>query len=127
MSNLEKINDSDPVLYKPSGSRRLSEVVDAAKLLDRQWWYEWHLCLKKSIENGETIIFDKNADRTTRIGLNTIERDVWELAQQGARNVVEKYGKDNFLPRNEFEVGMIAGKLSALRWILCDDWDSLDV
>ncbi len=35
-------------------------------------------------------------------------------------------GKDNLGPYTDFEWGMINGKLSALRWVLGDEWDMLD-
>lgn len=40
--------------------------------------------------------------------------------------VEKEYGKDNLGPYSDFEWGMINGKLSALRWVLGDDWDFLD-
>ncbi len=52
-----------------------------------------------------------------------------ELAKQiaSARKEVEaKYGKGNLGPYDQFEWGMINGKLSALRWVLGDEWDFLD-
>jgi hypothetical protein len=42
------------------------------------------------------------------------------------KKVEEKYGKKNLGPYDDFEWGMINGKLSALRWALGDDWDFLD-
>lgn len=35
-------------------------------------------------------------------------------------------GEDNLGPYSDFEWGMINGKLSALRWVLGEDWDMLD-
>ncbi len=44
-----------------------------------------------------------------------------------ARKKVEAtYGKRNLGPYSDFEWGMINGKLSALRWMMGDEWDFLD-
>ena len=45
---------------------------------------------------------------------------------KGDQRIIEKYGNDNVGPYNDFEWGMLSGKLSALRWVLGDDWDMLD-
>lgn len=44
-----------------------------------------------------------------------------------AKRAAEKrFGKKNLGPWSDFEWGMLSGKLSAIRWVLGDDWDMLD-
>jgi hypothetical protein len=52
-----------------------------------------------------------------------IKRTVGKDVVQGME---DKYGKDNLGPYEDYEWGMINGKLSALRWVLGDEWDNLD-
>lgn len=54
------------------------------------------------------------------------KKEKTEKVLQAAKNVEEKYGIQNLGPWTDFEWGMINGKLSALRWVLGDDWDMLD-
>ncbi len=58
------------------------------------------------------------------------EMQVWELkvrrsAIRSKRQIEKKYGEKNLLV-DDFGWGMFSGKLSALRWVLGDDWDMLD-
>jgi hypothetical protein len=49
-----------------------------------------------------------------------------KVAHAEAKKIEKKYGKKNLGPYDDFEWGMINGKLSALRWVLGEDWDMLD-
>jgi len=51
---------------------------------------------------------------------------VWKGAELAAKRVEEKYGLDELGPWDDFEWGMLNGKLSAIRWMLGDEWDMLD-
>ena len=43
-----------------------------------------------------------------------------------AKKTEEEIDQSQLGPWDDFEWGMINGKLSALRWVLGDDWDMLD-
>jgi hypothetical protein len=42
------------------------------------------------------------------------------------REAEKRFGKQNLGPWTDFEWGMLSGKLSAIRWVLGDEWDMLD-
>jgi len=54
------------------------------------------------------------------------DKDILATARNAARRIEKKFGKKNLGPYTDFEWGMVSGKLSALRWVLGDDWDTLD-
>jgi hypothetical protein len=50
----------------------------------------------------------------------------YEFAVPKAEAKVERrFGLGNLGPWDDFEWGMLNGKLSALRWVLGDEWDIL--
>ena len=55
-----------------------------------------------------------------------VQRDIWHGAKRAARRVETQYGLDALGPWDDFDWGMLSGKVSALRWVLGDDWDMLD-
>ena len=63
-------------------------------------------------------------------GITRIERKLDDLCEnirnRSERKVIEKYGEENLGSYSDFEWGMLNGKLSALRWVLGDEWDMLD-
>ena len=57
---------------------------------------------------------------------NHIQEEIWDGALRAAQSKEEEHGKDKMGPWDDFEWGMINGKLSALRWSLGEEWDMLD-
>jgi hypothetical protein len=55
----------------------------------------------------------------------TRARDVWKRAEEAATKVRKRIGARELGPWNDFAWGMINGKLSALRWVMGEDWDML--
>lgn len=89
--------------------RDVKYILKAEDEFQEKIWYDRHQLLKEMVKNGHVI-----------------ESDIWQGALKSARRVEKKYGKKNLGPYEDFEWGMINGKLSALRWILGDEWDMLD-
>ena len=106
--------------------RGRTEIVEAVDLLFHQVWYNRHWNLRIGIEEGEIKVVDKETYPRPANAPETIQRDVLKMALKAAREVEQRYGKKNLGPWDDFEWGMINGKLSALRWVLGDDWDMLD-
>jgi hypothetical protein len=87
-----------------------AEILDAIDELFDKVWYNRHHNLRYQVESGET----------------DVDPEIWKGAIRAAKEVEGKYGSENLGPWTNFEWGMINGKLSALRWVLGDDWDMLD-
>ena len=106
--------------------RRLAEILDALDLLFHQVWYNRHMNTRYKIKRGKTKLVEKETSPVKDHRKRPIQRDVWEGALKAAARVEKKYGLKNLGPWDDFEWGMINGKLSALRWVLGDEWDMLD-
>jgi hypothetical protein len=106
--------------------RALSEILDAVEKLFNQVWYNRHWNRRIKIERGEIKVVNDDAASNSPTRERTISRKVWAGAMEAAREVERRYGKKELGPWNDFEWGMINGKLSALRWVLGDEWDMLD-
>jgi hypothetical protein len=51
---------------------------------------------------------------------------VWKGMLAAMKRTEEELGPDEIGPWADFEWGMINGKLSAIRWVLGEEWDMLD-
>jgi hypothetical protein len=90
--------------------RTLDEVLEMVNEFCDKVWFDRHLSLEYKIENE----------------MENVDPQIWKSALEAAQKVVSKYGEQNLGPYSDFEWGMINGKLSALRWVLGDEWDMLD-
>lgn len=106
--------------------RRLTEILEAMDLLFNQVWYNRHQVLRQRVESGKMKIVEKETFPIKNHMRRPVQRDVWEGALKAAQRVEKQYGRGNLGPWTDFEWGMINGKLSALRWVLGDEWDMLD-
>jgi hypothetical protein len=92
--------------------RRLDEILEAESELFDQIWYVRSL----------------NHDlRLRQAGNDARLQEHQELAGPARRRVEERFGGAEHLgSHDDFQWGMLNGKLSALRWVLGSDWDFLD-
>ena len=108
-------------------SRQLSEILDAEHRLFQQVWYNRHWNLRAKLESGEVrLITQEEANRLNGYHPEVVVDSVWAVAVQAAKKTEDEVGAAHLGPWDDFEWGMINGKLSALRWVLGDEWDMLD-
>lgn len=103
--------------------RTLSEILEAEDELVTKVWYNRHQVRKQKIEEGLIKIIEDKAYRNHNPQA-TIKKSIWEGAKKNAAKVEKRFGKKNLI-WDDFEWGMLNGKLSALRWVLGEDWDEL--
>jgi hypothetical protein len=90
--------------------RSTDEICRAENEFIDKVWFDRHLSLQYKVENMQ----------------ETIDPEIWKGALESAQRVIDKYGEDNLGPYSDYEWGIINGKLSALRWILGEEWDMLN-
>lgn len=91
-------------------NRGIGDVQAEIDKLGDRIWYNRHQSLKKQVLSGIT----------------TITPEIWRGALKAAEAIELKYGEEDLWHESDFEWGMINGKLSALRWLLGEEWDMLD-
>jgi PIN domain len=107
--------------------RSLSEILEAEHLLFRQVWYNRHLNLMYRVERGEVEVVDE-LDKTEKgyYRQDQITRGTLDAALAAGERARKEVGNENLGPWDDFEWGMLNGKLSALRWVTGSEWDFLD-
>lgn len=118
---VEDIEFENDWFFEPRG---LTEMMEIERELEQKIWYNRHQIRAYKIEQGEIKIIDRK-DFDIKIANSTIVDDIWEGAKKSAKAVENKYGVEN-LSWDDFEWGMINGKLSAIRWVIGNEWDNLD-
>jgi PIN domain len=119
------LNMRDLELGLSADFRSLSDLLEAEHLLYQQVWYSRHQNWVYEIVQGTSrIVPDSEYPDTYDPRLTP--NSVWEKAKEAALRTEQEVGLENLGPWDDFELGMINGKLSAIRWVLGDDWDMLD-
>ena len=90
--------------------RNIEEMLEAEEEFFDKVWYGRHKLLESVVNSGR----------------REVDPEIWHRALKHAKEIERKYGKEQLAPCHDFEWGMLSGKLSALRWVLGDEWDMLD-
>lgn len=107
--------------------RQLSELLEAEGKLTTQIWYNRKWGIIARVESGA----EKRVPREVWEAASPEERrgmivdTIWDGMLAAMKRAEEKY-PDELGPWDDFEWGMLNGKLSTIRWVLGDDWDNLD-
>lgn len=56
-----------------------------------------------------------------------VPEDIRKNAFKTAEEILNKFGEEELGPYDDFEAGILWGKLLALRWVLGADWDFCDI
>jgi hypothetical protein len=107
----EKFVDDFEERYLRANMRTKAEIWEASgEFFDRVWYgrkLEYLANIAEGIEKESTP-------------------EIMGGMRRAMRKVEAEFGRESLHVEDEFEWGMINGKLSALRWMLGDDWDMLD-
>jgi hypothetical protein len=93
------------------GMRTSAQIIEAQQEFFDKVWYV------RSLIRDEKITAGEGED------VSPAEREL--IIQQRAQ-IEEKYGAEKMGPWDEWNWGYVHGHLSALRWVMGDDWDFLD-
>lgn len=107
-------DDDDPSKEWPLLLRRNDKAISTAyqEFWDKLWWHRHQMWLDRLKKSKEPLTDERKA---------LIAR-----ANRAASRIEQKYGKVN-LGWNDFDPGLLSGRMSALGWVLGAEWEeSLD-
>ena len=96
--------------YSPE-PRTLDQIRYMENVFSDKIWFMYHLCMRHRVETGQ----------------EQVNPEIWQSALKAADEVLRKYGQEIVIPNDDFQWGVMHGKLSALRWVLGSEWDMLDL
>lgn len=124
--NPDLLHDRDEEHNFTLEPRRLTEILEAEDRLIKKIWYDRHSVRVQMIAEGKIKVLPEDTYSRDPYRSDEILDTIWEGALKSAKKVEKEIGKKNLGPWSAFDWGMLNGKVSALRWVMGDDWDMLD-
>jgi plasmid maintenance system killer protein len=108
--------------------RKLSELWEAHEKLFWQVWYnrKWNIIARVEQGNEKVVAQEEYYKATPEERRNMMAKSTWNGMHAAMKRAEGELGPDDIGPWTDFEWGMINGKLSAIRWVMGDEWDMLD-
>jgi hypothetical protein len=104
--------------------RRMAAMAEVEEELNAKRWYDKFQIRADRVRKKEIKIVNSGKYPPTYSD-KAIDRVWWEREVAYAKKLEQKFGKKNLGPYSDFEWGMLAGKLSAIRWVMGDEWDEI--
>lgn len=105
--------------------RRLSELVKLERRFGLQVWYNRHREQRIALKEGRSKIVPFAQWFRQECDANDISDECWPGDLEAAIRAEEELGAENLGPWSDFELGVINGKLNAIRWVLGYELDML--
>ncbi|MGY4768964.1 restriction endonuclease [Kribbella sp. CWNU-51] len=95
----------------PEHMRTTAEILAAEEEFFDKVWYVRKLILEERVEEGRR---------------EPLQPEIEQAMRDAMLRVEDRRGRENLGPWGDWEWGFVNGKLSALRWVLGEEWDFLD-
>jgi hypothetical protein len=109
----------------------MAKEVNCKEMEDMEDEFQVELKTEEEIWTAEYELTDKlwysrrweDLEQMKAGEMEPYESETIAIIVKSAKKLEKKYGKANLAPYSDFDLGMLYGKISAIRWVLGMGWD----